>query len=98
MINELVNLANNNIYQIANFKSEYVLVDNIQLAIDILLSYDNDFYQHQVIPKKELESFFDKEEQVILHTWNEYLLVMGKPLVDEKERERIKKLGEKHDI
>ena len=93
-MNECINLANDNVYQIANFK-EYILVDNIQLAIDILLSHDNGFYQHQVIPKREIGKFFDGEGQTILHTWNEYLLVMGKPLIDDKERKRIKRLGDK---
>ena len=93
-MSQCINLANDNVYQIANFEG-YILVDDLQLAIDILLSNDNNFYQHQVIPKREMGKFFDGEEQIVLHTWNEYLVVMGKPLIDEKERERIKRLGDK---
>lgn len=76
-----INLAHDNVYQIAGLGREYVLVDDMLLAIRILKSLDNDFYQCQVIPKDEVEEFFE-ERQIILHSWEEYLMVMGKRLED----------------
>ena len=35
-MNKWVNLANDNVYQIANLKNEYVLTNNIDLTIKIL--------------------------------------------------------------
>lgn len=77
-----INLANDNVYQIANLKNEYVLTDNIDLTIRILKSLDNDFYQHQVIPKDEIVDFFEGREQIILHSWEEYQIIMGRPIDD----------------
>lgn len=73
------NLANNNIYEITDYSEEYVLVDNIDLAIKILEDCNNNFFQHQVIPRDEIENFYGGE-QIILHTYEQYLIVMGKIL------------------
>ena len=79
-MNKWINLANDNVYQIANLKNEYVLTDNIDLTIRILKSLDNDFHQHQVIPKDEIVDFFEGREQIILHSWEEYQIIMGHPI------------------
>lgn len=84
MNKDWINLANDNVYQIANLKNEYVLTDNIDLTIRILKSLDNDFHQHQVIPKDEVVDFFEGEEQIILHSWEEYQIIMGYPIDDQK--------------
>ena len=81
MIGDWINLAHNNVYQLAGIESEYILVDDIQLAIKILKSLDNTFYQCQVIPQDEVDDFFEGE-QIILHSWNEYLLIQGKRIED----------------
>lgn len=76
-----INLAHDNVYQIAGLERKYILVDDMSLAIKILKSWDNDFYQCQIIPKDEVEEFFG-EKQIILHSWEEYLMLSGKRLED----------------
>lgn len=82
-MNKWVNLANDNVYQIVNLKNEYVLTNNIDLTIRILKSLDNDFHQFQVIPKDEVADFFEGKEQIILHSWEEYQIIMGHPINDQ---------------
>ena len=89
------NLANDNVYEITDYSEEYILVDNIDLAIKILEDCNNNFFQHQVVPKDEVESFYGGE-QIILHTYEEYLIVMGKilpkvrPIYEANKRKREK--------
>ena len=90
-----INLAHDNVYQITNINSEYILVDNIELAIRILKSTDNDFHQYQVIPKDEVEEFFEGE-QIILSTWEEYQIVMGRPIDDKTFLQKRQIAKEKH--
>lgn len=93
-----INLANDNVYQIANLKNEYVLTDDIDLTIRILKSLDNDFHQYQVIPKDEVVDFFGGKEQIILHSWEEYQIIMGYPPNDQnldyKRQEAKRKVKE----